>query len=121
MPVEIDYSSISGLFSQEIHFGWQTPSQSGIPAAVEAARHADVAIVFANDAQGEGMDRTSLSLPGDQNQLISAVANANRRTIVVLNTGGPVLMPWLRSVDGRARGVVSRADVRDRDRRGAIR
>ncbi len=100
VPVEIDYSSISGLFTQEIHFGWQTPSQSGIPAAVEAARHADVAIVFANDAQGEGMDRTSLSLPGDQDQLISAVARANRRTIVVLNTGGPVLMPWLHAVDG---------------------
>jgi beta-glucosidase len=100
VPVEIDYSSISGLFSQEIHFGWQTPSQSGIPAAVAAARAADVAIVFANDAQGEGMDRTSLSLPGDQNQLIQAVADANRRTIVVLNTGGPVLMPWLHAVDG---------------------
>ena len=100
VPVEIDYSSISGLFSQEIHFGWQTPSQSGIPAAVAAARRADVAIVFANDAQGEGMDRTSLSLPGDQDQLISAVARANRRTIVVLNTGGPVLMPWLHAVDG---------------------
>jgi beta-glucosidase len=46
------------------------------------------------------MDRTSLSLPGDQDQLISAVAEANHRTIVVLNTGGPVLMPWLRQVDG---------------------
>ena len=91
---------ISGLFSQEIHFGWQVPSQSGIPAAVAAARQADVAIVFANDAQGEGMDRTSLSLPGDQDQLIDAVAAANRRTIVVLNTGGPVLMPWLGAVDG---------------------
>jgi len=100
VPVEIDYSSTSGLFSQEIHFGWQTPSQSGIPAAVAAARAADVAIVFANDAQGEGMDRTSLSLPGDQDQLIEAVAAANKRTIVVLNTGGPVLMPWLNSVDG---------------------
>jgi beta-glucosidase len=100
VPVEIDYSSISGLFSQEIHFGWQTPSLSGIPAAVEAARQADVAVVFANNAQGEGMDRTSLSLPGDQNQLISAVARANHRTIVVLNTGGPVLMPWLHAVDG---------------------
>jgi beta-glucosidase len=62
VPVQIDYSSSSGLFSQEIHFGWQTPSQSGIPAAAEAARHADVAIVFANEAQGEGMDRTSLHL-----------------------------------------------------------
>jgi beta-glucosidase len=100
VPVEIDYSSISGLFSQEIHFGWQTPSRSGIPAAVAAARQADVAIVFANDAQGEGMDRTSLSLPGDQDQLIEAVADANRHTIVVLNTGGPVLMPWLHAVDG---------------------
>jgi len=100
VPVEIDYSSISGLFSQEIHFSWQAPSQSGIPAAVAAARQADVAIVFANDAQGEGMDRTSLSLPGDQDQLIEAVADANRRTIVVLNTGGPVLMPWLHAVDG---------------------
>jgi len=100
VPVEIDYSSISGLFSQEVHFGWQTPSQSGIPAAVAAARKADVAVVFANDAQGEGMDRTSLGLPGDQDQLIDAVAEANRHTIVVLNTGGPVLMPWLRDVSG---------------------
>ncbi|MBV9607459.1 MAG: glycoside hydrolase family 3 C-terminal domain-containing protein [Solirubrobacterales bacterium] len=98
VPVEIDYLSASGLFSHEIHFGWQTPSQSGIPAAVAAARQADVAIVFANDAQGEGMDRYSLSLPGDQNQLIDAVAHANRHTVVVLNTGGPVLMPWLGEV-----------------------
>ena len=100
VPVEIDYSSKSGLFGQEIHFGWQTPSQSGIPAAVAAAQKADVAIVFANDAQGEGMDRYSLELPGDQDQLINAVAAANRRTIVVLNTGGPVLMPWLNDVQG---------------------
>ena len=56
--------------------------------------------MFANDAQGEGMDRDSLSLPGDQNQLIDQVARANRRTIVVLNTGGPVLMPWLDEVQG---------------------
>jgi beta-glucosidase len=100
VPVEVDYSSASGLFSHEIHFGWQTPSQSGIPAAVAAARHADVAVVFANDAQGEGMDRNSLDLPGDQNQLIAAVAAANRHTVVVLNTGGPVLMPWLNDVQG---------------------
>jgi beta-glucosidase len=98
VPVEIDYSSRSGLFSKEIHFGWQTPSQSGIPAAVAAARSADVAVVFANDAQGEGMDRYSLSLAGDQNQMIDAVAHANRHTVVVLNTGGAVLMPWLGEV-----------------------
>ncbi|HET6871248.1 MAG TPA: glycoside hydrolase family 3 C-terminal domain-containing protein [Solirubrobacteraceae bacterium] len=99
VPVEIDYSSRSGLFSKEVHFGWQKPSESGIPAAVAAARKADVAVVFANDAQGEGMDRYSLSLPGDQNQLIDAVAHANRHTVVVLNTGGAVLMPWLDNVE----------------------
>jgi len=100
VPVEVDYSSRYGLFSHEIHFGWQQPSESGIPAAVAAARKADVAIVFANDAQGEGMDRASLDLQGDQNELIEAVAQANRNTVVVLNTGGPVLMPWLGQVQG---------------------
>jgi beta-glucosidase len=100
VPVEIDYSSRYVVFTQEVHFGWQTPSQSTIPAAVSAARKADVAIVFANDAQGEGMDRYSLGLPGDQDQLIEAVAAANRHTVVVLNTGGPVLMPWLNDVQG---------------------
>jgi beta-glucosidase len=100
VPVEIDYSSASGLFSHEIHFAWQPPSASGIPAAASAARNADVAVVFANDAQGEGMDRYSLTLAGDQNQLIDAVAHANRHTIVVLNTGGPVLMPWVNEVSG---------------------
>ena len=98
VPITIEYSSKSALFSQEIHFAWQQPSASGIPKAVAAAKKADVAIVFANDAQGEGMDRTSLSLPGDQDQLIQAVGAANPRTIVVLNTGGPVLMPWLENV-----------------------
>ena len=58
----------------------------------------DVAIVFASQAQGEGMDRASLTLPGDQDSLISAVAAANPRTAVVLNTSGPVLMPWLDEV-----------------------
>ena len=100
VPVELDYSSRYGLFSQEVHFAWQRPSESEIPAAVAAARRASVAIVFANDAQGEGMDRTSLDLQGDQDALIEAVAGANRNTIVVLNTGGPVLMPWLNQVQG---------------------
>jgi beta-glucosidase len=72
---------------------------SDIAAAVDAARHADAAIVLANNAQGEGMDRTSLGLAGDQDALIDAVAAVNHRTIVVLNTGGPVLMPWLHRVD----------------------
>ncbi len=69
-----------------------------IAAAVKAASRAQVAIVFASDYSSEGMDRPDLSLPGDENQLISAVAKANPRTVVVLNTSGAVLMPWLSKV-----------------------
>ncbi len=57
-----------------------------------------MAVVFVGDEETEAIDRPNLSLPGDQDQLIEAVAGANPRTIVVLNTGGPVLMPWLSQV-----------------------
>jgi beta-glucosidase len=98
VSIRVDYSSKAQLFGAQIHLAWQPPSASGIPAAVDAARRSDVAVVLADNAEGEGMDRTTLGLPGDQDQLIDAVAAVNRRTIVVLNTGGPVLMPWLRHV-----------------------
>jgi beta-glucosidase len=99
VSIRVDYSSAPQLFGAQVRLAWQPPSASGIAAAVDAARHADAAVVLANNAQGEGMDRTSLDLPGDQDQLVAAVAAVNRRTIVVLNTGGPVLMPWLHDVD----------------------
>jgi beta-glucosidase len=95
VPIRIEYTSKAQLFGAQIHLQWQPPSGSGIPAAVEAARGADAAIVVVNNAQGEGMDRSALALPGDQDALVSAVAAVNRRTVVVVNTGGPVLMPWL--------------------------
>lgn len=69
-----------------------------IHQAVAAARRARVAVVFAGSFAEEGADRSSLSLPGDQNALISAVAAANPRTIVVVNSAGPVAMPWLHRV-----------------------
>ena len=98
VPIEVEYSSKSELFGAQIHLAWQRPSASMIPGAVAAAAKADVAVVVANEAQGEGMDRSTLRLPGDQDELIAAVAKANPRTVVVLNTGGPVLMPWLDDV-----------------------
>jgi len=64
-------------------------------AAAEIARHADVAIVFVTQWMTEGYDAPDIALPSGQDELISAVAAANPRTIVVLETGGPVLMPWL--------------------------
>jgi beta-glucosidase len=69
-----------------------------IAAAVATAEQVTVPIVFARDAETEGEDRQSLALPGYQDALISAVAAANPRTVVVLNTGGAVLTPWLRNV-----------------------
>lgn len=67
-------------------------------AAASLARASDVAIVFATQWHTEAMDALTLALPDGQDALIEAVAAANPRTIVVLETGGPVLMPWLENV-----------------------
>lgn len=69
-------------------------------AAAAAAKAADIAIVFATQWQTEAQDAVSLSLPDNQDALIAAVAKANRRSVVVLETGGPVLMPWADQVAG---------------------
>jgi beta-glucosidase len=75
-------------------------SGSSSSSAAVAARAASVAIVFADLPESEGGDLPNINLTGQQNQLISAVAAANPRTIVVLNTGSAVAMPWLSSVAG---------------------
>jgi beta-glucosidase len=64
-------------------------------AAATAAKGADVAVVFAHMWASEGMDLKSLTLPHDQDTVIAAVAAANPHTIVVLETGNPVTMPWV--------------------------
>ncbi|TML32639.1 MAG: glycoside hydrolase family 3 protein, partial [Actinobacteria bacterium] len=66
---------------------------SSTSSAAAAARAADVAVVMVGNRDHEGGDRSSLSLDGNQDALISAVVAANTHTIVVLKTGGPVLMP----------------------------
>ena len=63
--------------------------------AADVAKGADVAIVFAYQWASEGMDLKSLTLPHDQDNLIAKVAAANPHTIVVLETGNPVTMPWV--------------------------
>ncbi|TMD59013.1 MAG: beta-glucosidase [Chloroflexi bacterium] len=72
-----------------------------IERAAALAAASDVAIVcagFGGDWQSEGFDREALAMPGKQDALIERVAAANARTIVVLNTGSPITMPWLSSV-----------------------
>ena len=63
--------------------------------AAAMARGCDATIVFAVDFSGEEIGPRSLTLPGNQDELIAAIAKANRRTIVVLETAGAVTMPWL--------------------------
>jgi beta-glucosidase len=67
-------------------------------AAAATASGAAAAVVFVYDKEVEGQDRTTLALPDGQDTLIADVVRANPSTIVVLMTGGPVLMPWLTSV-----------------------
>ena len=96
-------SGETALAPSALTLGWQYVSDR-IAAAAAAAAEAQVAVVFAGDFNSEAFDRPTLSLPGDENALIAAVVAANPRTVVVLNTGGPVLMPWLASVAGVIEG-----------------
>ncbi|MGW1764304.1 beta-glucosidase [Streptomyces sp. NPDC002073] len=66
-----------------------------LAAAVRAARGAHSVVLFAYEDATEGRDRTTLALPGSQQQLIEAVTAANPRTTVVLNTSSSTTMPWL--------------------------
>ena len=77
---------------------WATPStvHADIQKAVEAAKSAKVAVVVvADDTESEGGDRPDLRLPSAQNALVSAVAEANPHTVVVVQAGAPIAMPWL--------------------------
>jgi beta-glucosidase len=69
-------------------------SGSDATAAAELAKKSDVAVVFAYQWESEGMDLPTLALPENQDELIAKVAAANPHTIVVVESGGPVTMPW---------------------------
>jgi beta-glucosidase len=78
--------------------GLANPGDS-IERATEIARGADVAIVYvgtSNAVEREGRDRTSLSLPGQQEDLVKAIVAANPRTVVVLMNAGPLTVPWIK-------------------------
>ncbi len=93
-------------------------SGSDPAAAAALAKSSDVAIVFAYQWESEGMDLESLSLPEHQDELIAKVAAANPHTIIVIESGGPVTMPWVDQVSGileawygGSRGAEAVADI----------
>jgi beta-glucosidase len=104
--IHLDLRLVAGAAPARIQLRWVPPDNqtTSIAAAVDAARSARTVVVFAYDEGTEGRDRggsdqvAGLTLPGYQDALISAVAAVNRRTVVVLNTGDPVFMPWAGSV-----------------------
>ncbi|MCL2532982.1 MAG: glycoside hydrolase family 3 C-terminal domain-containing protein [Nocardiaceae bacterium] len=84
------------------HAAPRAGADDAFAAAVEAARNADVTLVFVgttDEVESEGFDRTDLLLPGRQDELVSAVAAVNPRTIVIVNAGAPVEMPWRNEVE----------------------
>jgi len=96
--IEVDYYQSGG--DATVNLGWSRPNQDLQGQAVALAAKSDVAIVYANDFESEGSDLADIELPGTQNSLISAVAAVNPNTVVVLNTGSAVTMPWLDKVKG---------------------
>jgi beta-glucosidase len=96
-PFELVMSAKPGLMGA-VDLGVRLPTDDDpIAEAVAAAAEADVAVVVVgtNDEwESEGFDRTTIDLPGRQDELVERVVAANPRTVVVLNTGGPVHLPW---------------------------
>jgi beta-glucosidase len=99
---EVDLAATEGFLLGALSFQFGTEpdvvdEDALIADAARAAAEADVALVVVGTnsiVESEGYDRESLALPGRQDDLVRAVAAANPRTVVVVNSGAPVLMPW---------------------------
>lgn len=99
-PLSVDnaYDAIVGRAGHATSVSYADGSD--VAQAAATAKAASTAFVFVRDYSSEGSDRANLSLPNNQDGLVSAVAAANPHTVVVLETGAPVLMPWLSQVAG---------------------
>lgn len=103
--LRVEYFQHAG--GAEIHFGIALdPAEqrkTDLAEAVNLAAHSDMVVLFVgwNEfLEGETQDRLSMSLPGEQDNLVKAVAAANPNTVVVISGGGSTLMPWLNQVAG---------------------
>ena len=93
-PVWFPTSPLKSIRAKAAGANVQFDSGADPAAAAALAKNADVAIVFAYQWESEDMDLTTLSLPEHQDELIAQVAAANPHTVVVVESGGPVTMPW---------------------------
>jgi beta-glucosidase len=98
VPVWFPTSPLKSVAAKAPGVNVQFDSGVDPATAADLAKKSDVAIVFAYQWESEDMDLPTLSLPENQDELIAKVAAANPHTIVVLETGGPVTMPWADNV-----------------------
>jgi beta-glucosidase len=94
-PVWFPSSPLKAIRAKAPHAKVEFNDGADPAAAAALAKASAVAIVFVNQPTSEGADAPSLTLPQNQDELVRAVAAANPHTIVVLETGGPVAMPWI--------------------------
>jgi beta-glucosidase len=98
VPIELRFAWTERPRSlQYMHLGVREPSGT-IDEAVAAAKSADAALVIVGSAsttEAEGYDRRDIGLPGRQDELVEAVLAANAKTVVALNIGSPMAMPWV--------------------------
>lgn len=100
LGLELIYQVAPGMPATVCALGYERPAgdpAAELAAARAAAAEADVAVVVVGTTErveSEGFDRSSLALPAGQDDLVRAVAAANKRTVVVVNAGSPVEMPW---------------------------
>jgi beta-glucosidase len=98
VEIEVDFAHDRPGLPAGLRIGFAPPEPAdALERAVAAARGADAAVVVVGldeDWETEGRDRDSFSLPGRQDELVAAVAAACPRTVVVVNAGSPIAMPW---------------------------
>ena len=96
--LQVEYSTIGSVVLKGAQIGCRPPvSDDLLGRAVALAEGADLAVVVVGTTEeweSEGYDRDSLSLPGEQNDLVEAILAANPNTVVVVNAGAPVALPW---------------------------
>ena len=98
-PIKIEYYWKGNPRWRALSFGHQPPhAKDTLAEAVKLAKNSDVVVVIVSlnaEWESEGFDRLDMKLPGAQNELIERVAKANKNTIVVVNVGSAVEMPWI--------------------------
>ncbi len=104
VPLHVVWRTVAGNGFAAIRIGVRSPEPADLmERAVAAAAAADVAVVMVgtNDEwETEGFDRTTMDLPGRQDELVRRVCAANTRTAVIVNAGSPVTMDWAAGTDG---------------------